>query len=138
MTSITKTKLVAYLSAIFVAGAVSGGVVGWKKGRNKPAPAASIEKVCRSVEDRLKKSLELTPDQVGMIQPILDQAAHKIKKTHTRCLWEIEQVLVWRSEEIAKHLTSGQITRLEEFDLERRRNKEQTSKDAMGKESKPK
>lgn len=131
MTSLTRTQFVVYLSVIFVAGAVSGGVLGWKKGRSKPAPTATIEKVCRSVEDRLKARLELTPEQMEFIQPILDQAAHKIKKAHARSLWDIEQILTWRSEEMTRHLSAEQVAKLEEFDNERRRAKDAPPKEAV-------
>ncbi len=138
MTSLTRTQLVTYLSIIFVAGAVSGGVLGWKQGRSKPATPVTIEKVCRSVEDRLKARLELTPEQMEFIQPILDHAAHKIKKAHARSLWDIEQILAWRSEEMTRHLSPGQVAKLEEFDNERRRVKDASSKETVAVEARQK
>lgn len=119
MTSLTKTKLIAYLAVIFVAGAVSGAVITSRRAQEKSRPP-SMEKVCHTMHDHLKAKLELTPEQVLQVQPILDQTAHAIKKSHARTMAEIDAAIERSHEEVAKYLTAEQLVKLEALRAERR------------------
>jgi Spy/CpxP family protein refolding chaperone len=119
MKSLTKTNLSLYLAVIFIAGAVTGGALGWRKAQSKP-PTPTMDKVCMSCEDRLKARLNLTPEQITQIQPILEHTSQKIKNAHRRCIDEIDNWLRKRNEEIAKYLTPEQLDKLEEDDSLRR------------------
>jgi len=118
MISLSRTHLSGYVAAIFVAGAVTGGVLGWRKAQVK-SPPVSVEKACMTIEDRLKAKLQLSPKQIKKIQPILDQSSHEIRKLDLHMLKEVNAILCRRDEQISRFLSPEQLEKLTEWDPDR-------------------
>jgi Spy/CpxP family protein refolding chaperone len=119
MNSLTQSKIILYLAIIFVAGGITGTVIAWGSAKRKMADPPSMEKVCSSLQERLKTKLELTPDQLKKIQPILDQAAQEMQAIHGKTMEQIDQTVRRTHEEIAKELSPAQKKKLAELDSER-------------------
>src|ERR1035438_1396784 len=79
MTSLGKRKLVAYVAAIFLAGAGSGALIGWQVCRRMPvAPLPAVEVGAR-LRALFQSRLNLTPEQVTRINPLIDQAMRQVE-----------------------------------------------------------
>lgn len=79
MTSLGKRKLAAYVVAIFLAGAGSGGLVAWKICRRvavTPLPPAELGARLRA---RFQSRLDLTPDQMQKMDPMIKQAMRRVE-----------------------------------------------------------
>ena len=123
----TKAKLIAGLSAIFVAGIVVGGSAGYgyaKKGhapkvteqRKEPAPKREFaEKWC----SRLIDDLGLTPEQVGKIKPITEQTSAELKLVNAENHERVRAIFKASHEKIKTILTPEQLEKFEQRNRER-------------------
>lgn len=120
MNSLSQSKIVLYLAVIFVAGGITGTVIAWGSAKRKMLQPPSMEKVCSFMEDKLKSRLDLTPEQMAKIQPILNQTACEMKAIHAQTLEQIDRTIQKANEQIAKELNAEQRRKLEEMEIERR------------------
>jgi Spy/CpxP family protein refolding chaperone len=72
MNKMSKWKICAYLTAIFLAGVVAGGFVGFKAGRHMMFRHPNPDNMAQQVSDDLQKRLALTPDQVQQVRTIIN------------------------------------------------------------------
>lgn len=72
MNKLSKWKISAYLTAIFLAGVVAGSFVGFKAGRHMMFRHPSPDNMAEQVSDDLQKRLSLTPDQVQQVKTIIN------------------------------------------------------------------
>jgi Spy/CpxP family protein refolding chaperone len=112
-------KIVLSLAVIFCAGAVSGGVLGWNSARNSLTKPPTVERVCNKMRDSLQSRLNLTPEQMQKVQPILDQTGRDLHKIHRRTLEEVQMLFAKSNAEIAKELTPEQQAKFEQLNKER-------------------
>jgi hypothetical protein len=119
MNNLTVSKLVLYLSIIFLAGAATGAVITLKQVRGNEAQAASTEKVCSRVQDRLKAKLALSNEQVQKLQPIFDQTAQEIQNVRGKAIKATDDIIRRAHQLISKDLNEEQKQKLLEFDRDR-------------------
>ena len=119
MNSLTKSKIALYLAVIFTAGGITGTVIAWGSAKRKMLQPASMETVCSFMEDRLKSRLDLTPEQLQKIKPILNQPAREMKAIHAKTMEEIDQTIQRANKQIARELTEEQKRKLEQMERER-------------------
>ena len=125
-----KTKLISGLAAIFVAGLVVGGSVGFQVARsNAPAPPAPerrdgksgnrggdfVEKMCL----RQQKDLGLSDEQVAKIKPVYEQASADLKAVNAENYERVRAIYRASHERIKPFLTTNQVQKLEEKIRER-------------------
>lgn len=72
MNKMSKWKICAYLTAIFLAGVVAGGFVGFKAGMHMMFRDPNPDDMAEQVSDDLRKKLALTPDQVQQVKAIIN------------------------------------------------------------------
>ena len=120
MNTLTKSKIMLYLAAIFLAGGVSGAMVSLASARKLSAKAPSMDRACNHMKDRLRAKLDLSPEQMSQIEPILDQTGRELRNVHQHALREVEQVFQRSNAQIAAHLNAGQKIKLEEMEKEHR------------------
>jgi|SRR5437773_10087776 len=120
MNNLTKGKVIAYLAAIFVAGAAAGTVVGYTVGKEKfirpPGPVEMADHILK----RLQTQLELTPDQVEKIKPLVDRSCAEMEAIHRESWHRVVENSRQMNQQIAAHLTTAQKTKLEQLEQERR------------------
>lgn len=119
MNYLTKSKVIAYLIVIFIAGGATGAVITLKGARERDVEAPSLEKTCNRLQDRLVSKLGLTEDQVAKLQPVFDETAEALRKVHFKALCDTDHILRRAHERIAKELTPEQQAKLAEFDEKR-------------------
>lgn len=119
MNALTKSKVIAYLALIFIAGGATGAVITFKSTRQSNAQPASMEKTCNRLQDRLTSRLGLTPDQIAKLQPVFDETAEALRAVHSNALCDTDRILRSAHEKIAKELRPDQRAKLEMFDSRR-------------------
>lgn len=126
-----KAKLISGLAAIFVAGLVVGGSVGFQVARsNAPkAPPAEhrdnkggnrsggdfVERMCL----RQQKDLGLSDEQLAMIKPVYEQASADLKAVNAENYERVRAIYRASHERIKPFLTTNQVQKLEEKIRER-------------------
>jgi Spy/CpxP family protein refolding chaperone len=119
MNAISKYRLAAYLTLLFLAGAVTGGSLSWSlinKSEFKPAPGDMAQHIRRS----LQSQLNLTTDQVEKIRPAVDEAVKNLALIHEQTRPQMDEVFKNLNTELAKCLTPAQNEKLQELDRKRR------------------
>ncbi|HOW64255.1 MAG TPA: hypothetical protein P5186_17235 [Candidatus Paceibacterota bacterium] len=115
MNHLTKGKLLGYLAAIFVAGLIAGGVLGFNYGRQsffKPPPP---DRVSRNIMNWLKTELQLSPEQARQIEPILEETTLKINALHQETRTNTMALIRESHQRMAPFLSEAQKTKLEEL-----------------------
>jgi hypothetical protein len=122
MTHLTKGKIVLYLTIIFVAGGVTGAVIELAGAKQRRMGPPDPVKMCKSMLDRLQSELDLTPDQVKLLDPLLKKRVAEMEAIRSRTVQEIEAIIRKSNEEMvtALALTPAQQARLERMEEKRR------------------
>ena len=79
MTALGKRKLAAYVVAIFLAGAGSGALIAWQVVRRIPVTPLPAAEIGARLRARFQARLDLTPEQVQRINPLIDQAMRRVE-----------------------------------------------------------
>ena len=119
MSHLTKNKIVVYLAAIFLVGGVTGAVLGWTGAKERWWHPPDGKTICDHVRHRLQSELNLRPDQVREINPILEKRAKEMDAIHSRTIKEIEELIRSTNVEIAKVLGPEQQQKLDQMERER-------------------
>ena len=113
-------KLVLLLVGIFVAGGVTGSVatMAWMraKGPKRPVP----EQWGPQRLNHLTKQLELSPEQVEALRPIIRRDVEELAKLRQRSMAETRRVLERMERDIGAQLTPEQKEKFERLNEERR------------------
>ena len=124
MNGLTKWKAVVYLTAIFLAGGVSGFFVAGKVEKqkaSKPLDSKQISKeVAVSFRDRCHARLNLTPVQAKKIDGIIERYSAKILAVHEEKRTRIRQMCDGRNSQILAELTPAQQEVFEQMAKERK------------------
>ena len=119
MNHLTKNKIIIYLATIFVVGGITGAVLGWTGATHKILQPPSGKMICEHVRHHLRSELNLTPDQMRQIDPILEKRASAMEAVHSRMIKEIEELIRASNEEISRVLDASQRTKFEEMEKKR-------------------
>jgi hypothetical protein len=83
MNGLSRNRIIAYLSAVFIAGALAGLASGYQWGRQsvfkrgpKPPDMAA------HMMERFQRELTLTPDQIGKVEPLIQDAVQRVRSLH--------------------------------------------------------
>lgn len=122
MITLTKTKVLAYLAAIFAAGALAGGAAGYALGRPRPGPKPGppdSKGMVQHTLQRLESRLNLTAEQRDKIRGIVEQSfaeAHQRNSAHFK---EVGEIFRRMNTQISEHLTAEQKDEFERMERER-------------------
>lgn len=121
MNRLTKRRVALYLAFIFLAGAVSGGILMRTVGTERPPRRGppSVGKMCDHVRKRFQERLALTPEQMRKIDPIIERMGEELRAIHERSTAEVESVIQRTNAEIARELTPEQRIQFEKMEQER-------------------
>lgn len=125
MNDLTKTKAVCYLVAIFLAGAAAGTVIGYTTGKEKShSPPPPKREMALFIRDDLTKRLQLTAEQVGKIQPIIEQTCSEVDVCQKESWKRVSESFKRMNQQIAAHLTEEQKKAFDDMERERRERRE--------------
>lgn len=127
---LTKKIAAIYLAAVFVAGLLAGGVAGFSLGKKKAfAPPPRPHDMATHICDRLKSKLNLKPEQVEKIEPLVNEAAVELEAVHAATGERIAEIFRNLNQRQAQFLTLEQKALLEAMERDRQK--------FFGKEGKP-
>jgi Spy/CpxP family protein refolding chaperone len=120
MTSLSKRKLVLYVLAIFLAGAGSGALIAWQVSQRTPVAPMTPAEIGARLRARFQSRLNLTPDQVQKIDPMIDQAMRRVEAIRQETAGHVFANVSNLHDQVLTVLTPEQKTRFEELERERR------------------
>lgn len=120
MTRPARWKVLAYAVALFVAGAISGAMVTYHQAETSPLKVDRKKEIAEHIRQRLKNTLNLTPEQAQKIDPYVERAAEQLEASHLTCLNSICAALDNMHAKIAPELSEEQRQKLEQITVERR------------------
>jgi Spy/CpxP family protein refolding chaperone len=106
--------------AIFLAGAGSGALVGWQVCRRTPVAPVPPTQIGARLRARFQSQLALTPDQVQKIDPMIDQAMHRVEAIRKETASQVFANVSALHEHMLTVLTPEQKAKFEELERERR------------------
>ena len=111
MNEALKWKLAFGFLLVFIAGGTTGAFFAAKQARHgffdQPRPV-----IAERMRDRLRVRLQLTPEQVEKISPIIDKTATELEKTRRETRRRVHEVFTESHREMAAYLTPEQQAKL--------------------------
>ncbi len=119
ITAFAKSKAVAYVVSIFLVGGITGGVVAVGVNRHAQSAQPHSHDIATHLRDRLTSSLDLTPEQLQQVNPILEKSSEEIQKIHAETMERVGGVMTGSYDQISALLTPEQKVKLEQMQNER-------------------
>jgi hypothetical protein len=120
-----KLRIISSLVALFVLGGASGYLLGKPAAPSGPKPATTAPTAplprtpkLAHVFDLWKDRLDLTPEQVASMQPVLDASDEKIRAIQAETAEKIRALLRENARELRTRLTPEQLNQFEELTRE--------------------
>lgn len=130
MSGLTRTRIVWYLAAIFLAGAIAGAVGGYtfgKETRHWPPPGP--RDMAGGIRKHLESRLQLTPEQVAQINPHIEALCTEMSNLHRGVGRQVQKAFDSFHAQIATYLTPPQREELEKLQNEHRNRHRPKSRD---------
>lgn len=121
MNHLTKNKIILYLALIFVAGGVTGAVIGWGGAKEKSPRPWDRKKMCSQLRDRMQSELDLNSAQVQQLEPLLERRVKGVEEIRSQMVREIDELFRKSNKEIVVtlQLTPAQQAKLEQMEAKR-------------------
>ena len=136
-------KVVLTFTVVFLAGAVAGGFTYARFARTVVESRIRAEQFAASAMKRFQETLELTPEQVARIKPIVDATGEELGRMRRETIAAFQRM----DAAVIKELTPEQKTKFEEMqrrmrerrdrDRDRERDRERSSQEGADKASPP-
>lgn len=115
MNSALKWKLIAGFLLVFVAGGMTGAFLGVTQARrNFFEPQRRI--MGERLRERLKSQLDLSPEQLAKISPIIDNTATKLDEIRRETGRRVHELIQDSHRQMATNLTDEQRVKLEKIE----------------------
>jgi hypothetical protein len=114
-----RLKNILIVAAIFLAGVVTGSVNSIGVGQRRAEQRLSVDHLHSTLMDILKSELELAPEQVARIEPLVRQACEQYRALTLETVQRVTQLVQTANARIARELTPDQATRLQRLEAER-------------------
>jgi Spy/CpxP family protein refolding chaperone len=120
MTSLSKRKLALYVLGIFLAGAGSGALMTWQACRRTPVTPLTPAEIGARLRDRFQSRLSLTPDQLRKVDPMIEQAMHRVQAIRQETANSVFANVSNLHNQVLTVLTPEQQPKFEELERQRR------------------
>jgi hypothetical protein len=115
-------KLIAGFILVFVAGGVTGVFLGGLYARHFFFSELHRPEVIRTrMKERLRTELNLTPDQVSKISPIIDRTATQLQDVRRDTGRRVHEIIMEAHRQMAANLTDEQRQKLQQIEERHRR-----------------
>src|SRR2546428_14089769 len=115
MNQALKWKLIAGFILVFVAGGISGAFLGGLYARHLFFGFHRPELIGTRMKEELRKELNLTPEQVAKISPIIDKTAAQLKQIRRDTGRRVHEIMMKAHREMAANLTDEQRLKLQQI-----------------------
>jgi hypothetical protein len=112
-------RVIAYMLALFVAGAATGAMLAVKLTKDQMYRAPSGSELKSRLRGKLLSRLDLSADQIKRIDPIVGETAARLQETHRDSVRRTGQIMKDFNARIGALLTPAQRNTLEELEQER-------------------
>ena len=109
-------KLIAGFLLVFVAGGVTGAFVGGSYARRHFFELHHPERIGARMKDGQRAELNLTPEQVAKISPIIDKTASQLTDIRRDTGQRVHQVMSDAHRQMAADLTDEQRQKLQQIE----------------------
>jgi Spy/CpxP family protein refolding chaperone len=116
-----KWKLIAGFLLVFLAGGLTGTFVGASHARHFFFKFHHRGDISERMRDRLRRELDLTPEQVAKISPILDRAAAQLQQVRSDTGQRVREILNETHRQMTSNLTDEQRAKLKQIEQRHRR-----------------
>lgn len=133
MTSGLKWKIAIGLLLVFLAGVAVGLFAGTRHGRHAIGDFHSGE-MRQHFRERMVRQLELTPEQLKTLSPIIDDTARQVEEIRSESRRRVAETLARSHAAVSPHLTEQQRAELEKLRErhERRRGRRGDAREPRG------
>ena len=119
MISGARWKSIAYVSAIFLVGGVTGASIAMSVGHWRMDGPIRGRDMIQHLRGKLQARLDLTPEQVKKINPIVEKLGAEMRAIHLDAMQRTGKLMDNAHDQIAAELTPEQKRKLERFEQER-------------------
>ena len=116
-----KWKLIAGFLLVFIAGGMTGAFFGASHARHLFFESPRHGIIGDRMRERLRAQLDLTPEQVAQISPIIEKTAAQLEQERGDTGKRVHELMMDAHREIAAHLTETQRAKLQEIETRRQR-----------------
>ena len=116
-----KWKLIVGFVLVFVAGGMTGAFLGASHARHLFFAQPHRGMISQRMRDRYRAKLNLTPEQVAKISPIIDKAAAQLEEIRGTTGRRVHETIAEAHREMAADLTEEQRAKLQEIEARHRR-----------------
>jgi Spy/CpxP family protein refolding chaperone len=109
-------KLIAGFLLVFVAGGITGAFVGASYARHHFFELHRPERIGALMKDNLRAELNLTPEQVAKISPIIDNVDSQLRDIRRDTGQRVHQVMAEAHRQMAANLTDAQRQKLQQIE----------------------
>src|SRR6266446_3109291 len=121
MNQALKWKLIAGFILVFVAGGISGAFLGGLYARHLFFGFHHPELIGARMKERLRAELNLTPEQVATISPIIDKTAVQLREIRRDTARRVHETIGDAHRQMAVNLTDEQRQKLQQIEERHRR-----------------
>jgi Spy/CpxP family protein refolding chaperone len=114
-------KLIAAFILVFVAGGISGAFLGGLYAQHLFFAFHHPERIGTRMKERLSSELNLTPDQVNKISPIIDKTAAQLRDIRRETARRVHETIGEAHRQMAVNLTDEQRQKLQQIEERHRR-----------------
>jgi Spy/CpxP family protein refolding chaperone len=114
-------KLAAAFLLVFVAGGVTGAFVGGAYARHQFFEVHHPERIGARMKERLRTELNLTPEQLAKISPIVDKTTLQLREIRQDTGRRVHQVIAEAHQQMSATLTDEQRQKLQQIEQRHRR-----------------
>jgi Spy/CpxP family protein refolding chaperone len=116
MNQALKWKLIAGFILVFVAGGISGAFLGGLYARHLFFGFHHPEQIGARMKERLRTELNLTPEQVTKISPIIDKTAAQLRDIQRETGRRVHESIAEAHRQMAANLTDEQRQKLQQIE----------------------
>ncbi|PYI69992.1 MAG: hypothetical protein DMF08_12630 [Verrucomicrobia bacterium] len=114
-------KLIAGFLLVFVAGGITGAFVGGSYARRHFFELHHPERIGGRMKERLRAELNLTPEQVAKISPIIDKTIAQLRDIRRDTGRRVHEIIADAHHQMAAQLTDEQRQKLTQMEDRHRR-----------------
>jgi uncharacterized protein YpuA (DUF1002 family) len=114
-------KLIAGFILVFVAGGISGAFLGGLYARHHFFEVHHSQLIGARMKDRLRAELNLTPEQVEKISPVIDKTAAQLRDIRRETARRVHETVAQAHQQMAVNLTDEQRQKLQQIEERHRR-----------------
>jgi Spy/CpxP family protein refolding chaperone len=119
MNRLSKWKLGLYVLVIFLAGGGTGALITWQVRRRTPVAPLPPAEIGARLRARFQSRLDLTPEQVQKIDPLIDQAMGRVEAIRSETANHVFANASNLHAQVLLVLTPEQKMKFEELERER-------------------